>query len=158
MTSSHVLLLAFFLGVVTGLRSMTGPAALAWAAHHDWLNLHNTSLSFVTTTTAMVIFLVAALTELVVDQLPATPSRTKPLGLIARIVFGGLCGAGIALAGSQLLSVGAIVGIAGALIGTFAGHEVRLRSVRTLGLPDFVVAILEDIVAIGGGLFIVSRS
>jgi uncharacterized membrane protein len=106
----------------------------------------------------MVIFLVAALTELVVDQLPATPSRTKPPGLIARIVFGGLCGAGIALAGSQLLSVGAIVGIAGALIGTFAGHEVRLRSVRTLGLPDFVVAILEDIVAIGGGLFIVSRS
>ena len=137
---------------------MTGPAALAWAAHHNWLYLHNTSLSFVTTTTAMVIFLVAALTELVVDQLPATPSRTKPPGLIARIVFGGLCGAGIALAGSQLLSVGAIVGIAGALIGTFAGHEVRLRSVRTLGLPDFVVAILEDIVAIGGGLFIVSRS
>ncbi len=157
MTTSHVLLLAFLLGVLTGLRSMTGPAVLAWAAHRNWLNLHNTSLSFMTTTTAMVIFLLAAAAELVADQLPSTPSRTKPPGLIARIVFGGLCGAGIALAGSQLLSVGAIAGIVGALVGTYAGHEARVRLVRSLGVPDFVIAILEDIVAIGGGLFIVSR-
>jgi len=34
---------------------------------------------------------------------------------------------------------------------------VRSRLVRSLGVPDFVIATLEDIVAIGGGLFIVSR-
>ena len=157
MTDTHVLLLAFFLGVVTGLRSMTGPAVLAWAAHRNWLNLHNTSLSFMTSTISVIIFLIAALAELVVDQLPSTPSRTKPPGLIARMAFGALCGAGIALAGGQLINGGAIVGIAGALGGTYAGHEVRSRLVRSLGVPDFVIATLEDIVAIGGGLFIVSR-
>jgi uncharacterized membrane protein len=41
--------------------------------------------------------------------------------------------------------------------GAFAGYEVRMRLVRALKVPDFVIAILEDAVAIGGGLFIVSR-
>ena len=163
MDSSHVLLLAFFLGVVTGLRSMTGPAVLAWAAHHNWLNLHNTSLSFMASTMATVFFLLAAVGELIADQLPSTPSRTKPPGLIARVLFGGLCGAGIAAVGSrsaagpQSLVVGALVGVAGAVIGTYAGHEVRTRLVAALHVPDFIIATLEDIVAIGGGLFIVSR-
>ncbi len=158
-----MLLLAFFLGLVTGLRSMTGPAVLAWAAHRNWLNLHNTPLSFMTSTWAMVIFLFAAVGELVADQLPSTPSRTKPPGLIARIVFGGLCGVGMAAAGSQSaagpqsLVVGGIVGIAGALVGTYGGHAARVRLVQSLHVTDFIVATVEDVVAIGGGLFIVSR-
>jgi len=44
MTPSQVLLLAFLIGVVAGLRSLTAPAVVAWAAHRNWLNLH-TSLS-----------------------------------------------------------------------------------------------------------------
>jgi uncharacterized membrane protein len=34
---------------------------------------------------------------------------------------------------------------------------VRTRLVRALGVPDFIIAGLEDAVAIGGGLLIVSR-
>jgi uncharacterized membrane protein len=41
--------------------------------------------------------------------------------------------------------------------GAFAGYEVRTRLVKALKVPDLVVALLEDAVAIGGGLFIVSR-
>jgi uncharacterized membrane protein len=157
MNPSEVLLLAFLIGGVAGLRSLTAPAVLAWAAHHNWLNLHNTPLSFMTSTVAVAIFLLLAIGELIADQLPSTPSRTKPPGLIARIVLGGLCGAGIAAAGSQSLGLGAVLGIVGALAGTFGGYQARSGLGKALKVPDIVIAILEDIVAIGGGLLIVSR-
>jgi uncharacterized membrane protein len=48
-------------------------------------------------------------------------------------------------------------GVAGAIAGAFTGYEVRKRLVRALKVPDFVIALLEDAVAIGGGLLIVSR-
>ena len=105
----------------------------------------------------MVIFFVLAAGELVADQLPSTPSRTKPPGLIARILLGGLSGAGIAAAGMQSMALGAFLGIAGSLAGTYGGYQARTRLVRALKVPDFVIAFLEDAVAIGGGLFIVSR-
>jgi uncharacterized membrane protein len=55
------------------------------------------------------------------------------------------------------LALGAVIGIVGALAGTYGGYYARTGLVRALKVPDLVIAILEDIVAIGGGLFIVSR-
>jgi uncharacterized membrane protein len=157
MTPSQVLLLTFLIGVVSGLRSMTAPAVVSWAAHRNWLNLHNTSLSFMGSTGAVVIFTLLAVVELIADKLPSTPSRTKPLGLIARIILGGLSGAGVAVSGAQSIVPGAVLGAVGGIAGAFAGYEVRKRLVKALKVPDFVIALLEDVVAIGGGLFIVSR-
>jgi uncharacterized membrane protein len=157
MIASEILLLAFLLGVVAGLRSFTAPAVLAWAAHRGWLNVYGTPLSFMASTAAMIIFILLAVGELIADQLPSTPSRTAPPGLIARIVTGGLSGSGIAAAGTQSLVLGAILGIVGALIGTFGGYNIRAGLVKALKVSDLVIATLEDIVAIGGGLLIVSR-
>ena len=157
MNPSEVLLLAFLIGIVAGLRSLTAPAVVAWAAHRNWIDLHNASLSFMGSTAAVVIFVLLALVELVADQLPSTPSRTKPPGLIARIVLGGLSGACVAVAGAQSMMLGALLGAIGGVAGAFAGYEVRTRLVRALNVPDLVIAVLEDVVAIGGGLFIVSR-
>jgi uncharacterized membrane protein len=157
MTSSQVLLLSLLIGVVSGLRSLAAPAVVAWAAHRNWLNLHNTALSFMTSTAAVVIFTLLALVELTTDKLPSTPSRLKPPGLIARILLGGLSGAGVAVSGAQSIVLGAVLGVVGAVAGAFAGHEVRARLVRVLKVPDLVIALLEDAVAIGGGLFVVSR-
>jgi len=157
MNTSEVWLLAFLLGVVAGLRALTAPAVLAWGAHRGWLNLHGTPVSFMASKAAMVIFVLLAVAELIADQLPSTPSRTAPPGLIARIVMGGLCGSGIAAAGTQSLVLGAVMGIVGSLIGTFGGYQARTGLVKALKVPDLVIATLEDIVAIGGGLFIVSR-
>lgn len=158
MSSSLALLLAFLIGVVAGLRSLTAPAVVAWAAHKNWLNLHTTFLSFMGSTAAVVAFVLLAIVELVSDQLPNTPARTKPPGLIARIILGGLSGAAVAAAGAQSMAVGGILGAIGGVAGAFAGYQVRTRLVRALKVPDFVIAVLEDAVAIGGGLFIVSRS
>ena len=50
-----------------------------------------------------------------------------------------------------------VLGGVGGVAGAFAGYEARTRLVKTLKVPDTVVALLEDAVAIGGGFFIVSR-
>jgi uncharacterized membrane protein len=157
MNPSQVLLLAFLIGVVAGLRTMTAPAVVAWTSNRHWLNLHNSPLAFMGSTAAVAVFTVLALGELVVDKLPSTPKRTRLVGLIARSVFGGLSGAAVAASGAQSIIPGAVLGAAGAIGGAFAGYEIRKRLVRALGVPDFVIALLEDAVAIGGGLLIVSR-
>ena len=53
--------------------------------------------------------------------------------------------------------IGTILGVLGAIAGAFAGYEIRHRLVSTFGLPDFGVALTEDIVAIGGGFLLVSH-
>ncbi len=89
--------------------------------------------------------------------LPSTPRRTARLGLIGRIVLGGLSGAAVAASGAQSIALGAVLGAAGGIVGAFAGYEIRTRLVRALKVPDFVIALLEDAVAIGGALLVVSR-
>ncbi len=151
-----IFLLAFLAGLLTGLRSLTPPAVTAWAAHLGWLRLPR-ALAWMGTAPAVAIFSLLALVELISDKLPKTPSRTAPPGLIARIVLGALTGACVATAGGEGIVLSAVLGIAGALAGTFGGYQVRTRLVKALGTPDFVVALLEDIVTIGGSLWVVSR-
>src|SRR5580692_9276681 len=110
MSPTQVLLLALLIGVVSGLRSVTAPAVVAWAAHRNWLHLHNTALSFMASTAAVVIFTLLAVAELVADKLPFTPIRLKPPGLIARIVLGALSGATIAASGTQSIVLGGLLG------------------------------------------------
>jgi uncharacterized membrane protein len=157
MNPSEVLLLAFLIGVVAGLRTMTAPAVVAWAANLGWLKLLNSPLAFMGSTAAVAVFTLLALGELIIDKLPSTPSRTKLPGLVGRSVLGGLSGAAVAASGTQSIAVGGVLGVAGAILGAFAGYEVRARLVRALKVPDFVIALFEDAVAIGGGLLIVSR-
>ncbi|HKB66075.1 MAG TPA: DUF4126 family protein [Pyrinomonadaceae bacterium] len=157
MNPYEVLLLAFLIGLIAGLRTMTAPAVIAWAANRHWLSLDNSLLAFMGSTAAVAVFTVLALGELVIDKLPSIPSRTKLLGLIGRGVLGGLSGAGIAASGAQSIALGAVLGVAGGIAGAFAGYEVRTRLVRALKVPDCVIALLEDSVAIAGGLLIVSR-
>jgi uncharacterized membrane protein len=50
-----------------------------------------------------------------------------------------------------------MAGAVGGIIGTVGGYAARTGLVRALKVPDFVIALLEDVVAVGGGLFLVSR-
>src|ERR1700730_16792714 len=157
MNTGWVLALAFAIGLVAGLRSMTAPAIFSWAAHLKWLDLHDSFLAFLGSTAAVYILAVCAIGELVVDKLPNAPSRTEPLGLLARFATGGLSGAALCAAANKSVVVGAVLGAVGGVIGGFVGYQLRTRLVRALSLPAIVVALLEDAVAIGGGFFIVSR-
>ena len=150
------LLFAFLIGLFAGLRSLTPPAAVAWAVHLGWLKLAR-PLSLIGPLPAVIILSLLAFTELILDKLPNTPNRTAPLGLIGRIVTGGFTGACVSLGGGHSALVGAGLGLVGGIVGCFGGYQTRARLVRSLRLPDLYVALLEDLIAIGGSLFIVSR-
>lgn len=150
------LFLVFLIGFFAGLRSLTAPAATAWAAHLGWLRLER-PLSFIGSLPSVIIFTLLAVVELVGDKLPKTPSRTAAVGLTARIVTGGLTGACVAVGGAQGLFLGAMLGATGAVAGAFGGYQARKRLVRALGTRDIYIALLEDLVAVAGSLWVVSR-
>ena len=154
---NYIVAFAFGLGVVAGLRSFTPPAVVTWAAYFGWLNLNNSPLAFMGSIITVVIFSLLALLELFLDLQPSTPKRTAAFPLTARIVTGALCGASFCAAGSQSFVVGAILGAIGAVIGAFAGYEIRRRVVAALNTKDIFIAVLEDLVTIGLACFFVSR-
>jgi uncharacterized membrane protein len=148
-----IYLLALAIGVIAGLRAMTAPAAVSWAAYLGWLDLGGTWLAFLGSVWATLIFTVLALVELVTDQLPSTPSRTVPVQFGTRVVTGGLSGAAIGVAGGSLLG-GLVAGIVGAVAGTLGGREFRARLARAFD-GDRPAAFIEDAVAVGGALLVV---
>ena len=157
MNGNMVFVLALAIGIVAGLRAVTAPAAVSWAARLGWLDLHGTRLGFMGSTVAVVIFSLGAIFEYVNDKLPKTPSRTAPLELVARIVTGGLSGGSVSVSAGQSLLAGAALGAIGAVAGAFGGYQARTRLVRGLKVKDIFVAVLEDLVAISLALLFVSR-
>jgi uncharacterized membrane protein len=154
---NYILALAFGIGVVAGLRALTAPAAVAWAAHLGRLNLHDSSLAFMASTWSVVLFSALAIFELVGDMLPTTPSRTAPAPLSARIISGGFCGACVCASANQSLIIGAALGAIGAMAGAFGGYQLRKRLVAGLNVKDIFIAIPEDLIAIGLAWFLVAR-
>src|SRR5262245_59915929 len=125
-------LLAFLIGVVAGLRAMTAPAVVSWAAHLGWLDLGGTWLAFLGYAWTPWIFAVPALGEFVTDQLPSTPSRTVPMQFGGRIVSGALTGAALGVAGGSAI-VGLASGVVGAIVGTLGGRAGRARLAAAFG-------------------------
>jgi uncharacterized membrane protein len=116
------------IGAACGLRTFSGPAALAV---HRGLGGPRGRVAIVA----------VAVGELVGDKLPMTPARTSPPALAGRIVAGAFCGQRVGGA------AGAGVGAAAAVMSAFAGMRARGEVVRALKLPDPVVAVGEDAVA-----------
>jgi uncharacterized membrane protein len=147
--------LSFLIGVVAGLRSMTPPAAVSWAARLGWLHLEGTPLAFLGFAATPYILSVLAIGELIADKLPKTPSRKTPVPFVARIVVGALCGAAV---GAPALVAGALVGALGGVAGTLGGYEFRSRLVKAIGGKDLPIALLEDAIAILAAFWIVSSA
>src|SRR5881394_3930645 len=148
MSTTFVFALAIGIGVVAGLRSLMAPAVVAWAAHLGWLHLQGTSLSFMGSKAAVIIFSLLAIGELIADKLPWVPKRTTIAPLLARIVTGGLSAACLCASANQSLGIGAGLGAVGAVIGAFGGYNVRKHLVNQFKLPDLIIALLEDLIAI----------
>jgi uncharacterized membrane protein len=148
-THFYVLLLALGIGVIAGLRSLTAPAVVAWAAYLKWINLSGHWVSWVGNLITVIIFTVLALGELVLDKQPKTPARTAPPSFGARIVLGAFSGAVIGTAwGYTWSALGA--GAIGAVLGTLGGYQARSRLAAAHG-RDLPIALLEDAVAVLGG-------
>jgi uncharacterized membrane protein len=157
MNTSSVLAIAFAIGVIAGLRSMTAPAVVSWAARLGWIHLGDTWAAFLGYAATPYIFTVLAIAELVADKLPKTPSRKTPGPFGARIVVGAFLGAALCSGAGQSWLLGMLLGALGAVAGTLGGYEARTRLVKALNVPDIAVALAEDAIAIAGGFFLVSR-
>jgi uncharacterized membrane protein len=147
-----IYLLCLAIGIVAGLRAMTAPAAVSWAAYLGWLKLDESILAFMGYAWTPWIFTVLAVAELVTDQLPATPSRTVPIQFGTRILSGAVTGAALGVVAGSLV-IGAVLGIAGGVIGTLGGRAARATLARKFN--DRPAALLEDAVAIAAAVLVV---
>lgn len=137
------------------MRSLTPPVVTAWAVHFGLLKpVH--PFSWIGSWPSVIIFTILAIGELVADKFARTGPRTAPPGLIARIVMGALTGVTMAASTGNAFGIGALLGIAGAIAGTFVGFKLRTGIVKALQIPDLPVALMEDLIAIGGSLLIVA--
>lgn len=153
MTQVLVIVLAVLIGVIAGLRALTAPAVVAWGAFLGWIDVDGKWSEWVAhpiTVTVLTIFL---LVELVTDQLPKTPSRKTAPQFITRLLMGAFAGAVIGSAFFHTFSATG-AGMIGAVLGTMGGAEARQRFASARSGQDRPGAILEDIIAVGGGFLV----
>ena len=139
------------LGAITGMRSMAAPAALSSAVERgDVGGLGDTpfaALGFPGVSRALRLLEIG---EMIVDKLPVAPSRTSPPPLLGRAAFGAFVGAALFVSEGRRAAVGGVLGAVSALAGAYAGEHLRLLGAERLGIPDPVVALLEDGVVLFG--------
>lgn len=138
--------MVLLLGVVTGMRSMTAIAALAWAV---WLGLipEQGWPTWIGHLVVVIVLTICALGEYVADTKPKTPRRTDFGSAVFRVVIGALVGAMAAAAIDEPVAGGVIFGAGGAIIGTWGGFFVRMTVARILR-RDLPAALLESASAI----------
>ena len=149
MTHVLVLLLALLIGIVAGLRALTPPAVVGWAALLDWLHVEGTWASWIAHPIVVGLLTVLLVIELITDQLSKTPSRKTTMQFAARLIAAGFAGTVIGTGWGYEFSALA-AGVVGAFLGTIGGYEARKRLAAAFG-RDLPAALLEDVVAVGGG-------
>jgi uncharacterized membrane protein len=132
-------LLALLLGLTGGLRTFAPLFGVRWP-YHDW-----------TTIVAGVLLLA----ELIGDKIPNVPARTSAGPLLGRAVVSGYAAWAFALPLGAYGVVAIMLGVIGALAGAFIGFQWRTRVAPRLRLPDLAAALAEDVVAVGGALWVV---
>jgi uncharacterized membrane protein len=152
-----VLVLAFLIGVVAGLRALTPLAAVSWAAYLGRLPLAGSWLAFLGFTATPYIATLLAIAELVGDKLPQTPSRKTAMPFVVRVVIGALCGAALGIVGQSMVG-GLVAGALGGVAGTLGGYEFRARLVKAIGGNDLPIALLEDAIAVVAAILIAFRA
>jgi uncharacterized membrane protein len=137
---SRVLEQAAVLGAATGMRSTVALAALVFR-RSDGLP------AVLRHPAARRIAATADGAELVVDKLPGTPSRLNPPGLTGRLISASLAGAVLARSEHRGSIPSMLTASVAALAAAKICHDARAALARRL--PDPVVAVAEDALAIG---------
>ena len=151
------LMLASALGTLTGMRSMSGPlfGALLRTLNEDESGPLADRLNG---RKAVSLLSALALGEIVADKIPGIGDRTDPLPLLARATAGALAGAMVCGRNdtdriAMTISAGAVAAIAG----TFAAFHLRRSLTQDAGLPDAVLAVIEDALVYGSGLVLLQQ-
>ena len=151
----HLIILALAIGIIAGLRAMMPLAAIAWAARLGHLPLVGTHLAWLGNAAVPWVFTSLAIIELYNDVQPKTPSRLIPPQFITRVVTGSLAGSVLGF-GVGNLWIGLIFGAIGAVLGTLGGAKFRGTLAAAFG-KDLPAALIEDLIAIGGSILIITH-
>jgi uncharacterized membrane protein len=147
-----LLLKALGLGAIAGARSMAAPAALGSAVERgDVGPLEHTPFAALGYPRISRALRLLAIGEMFVDKLPVVvPSRTSPPPLIGRMASGAFVGAALFVSRERRALAGGVLGAVSALMSAYAAERLRLRIADKLGIPDPVVALVEDAVVLFG--------
>ncbi len=143
-------------GAIAGMRSMAAPALLSRRLQQreqpsDRLLPRSTGVRLLGSRRAATVLTVLAAGEMVADKMPFVPARTELPSLIGRAASGALCGAVVAARRGGSQPVAAAIGAAAAVGMAHLAYRVRKRVGEATGLPDVVVALTEDAVALTTG-------
>lgn len=148
---------AFGLGIVIGMRALMGPALLSRKlARTVPVKQPTKPIHYLAPPPVAIALEVLAGTEILTDKLPGVPNRTVPFQFGGRIASGGTCGAFLSQVEGGDIPVGVVAGSLGAVVGTLAFFNLRQWLHYDLGLPDPLVALAEDALAISAGWAIVN--
>jgi len=141
------------LGAIAGMRSMAAPAALSRAVERgDIGGLENTPFAVLGSPRVSTVLRMFEIGEFIVDKLPVmVPSRTSPPPLLGRAASGAIAGAALFASGGRRMETGGVLGAASALVAAYATERLRLQIAERLGVPDLIVALSEDAIAVFGG-------
>jgi uncharacterized membrane protein len=124
---------------------MAAPATLSKAVERgDVGNLEHTPFATLGSPRVSTALRALEIGEMFVDKLPVAPSRTSPPPLLGRAASGGLVGAALFASGGRGMAAGGVLGAVSALTVAYAAEYLRLQIAERLGIPDPVVALLED--------------
>ena len=138
-------------GAVAGMRSMTAPALVSHLVKTVPVPGGNALASLIDHAATPKVTAALAIGEIVADKLPFIPRRTQTGPLVGRALTGGLSGAAIARSRHASPLLGALLGGAAAVGMTYAAYHLRKKITGSLHLPDTVVALAEDAIAVGVG-------
>lgn len=125
------------LGALSGMRSMAGPAALAFQHGGVPRGLAAT----------------LAAGEMLVDKMPFVGDRIDAAPLMGRAVMGALAGGIVAHERRTSLAAGALIGAAAAVVMAHLAFHARKR----LPLPGLLGGLFEDAIVVGAGAWFASR-
>lgn len=157
MSDSQVYAGAALIGTVAGMRSMTAPAIISRLAGAAGVAVDKTGVDFLESPIIPRVMSVLAIGEVIADKLPFIPSRIAPFPLVTRALSGATSGAVLCASKKRSPVLGAIFGAAGAVAGSYAAYALRKRIVKSLHVPDTIVAVAEDALAIGTGTMVASK-
>jgi uncharacterized membrane protein len=139
------------LGAIAGARSMAAPAALSRAVGRGEIGgLEQTPFAALGSRGVSRALRLCEIGELLVDKLPVAPSRTSPLPLLGRAASGAFVGSALFVSGERRAVTGGALGAVAALMGAYAAERLRLRVAEKFGVPDTVVALVEDGIVVLG--------
>jgi len=147
-----VYLQSIFMGVITGMRSLSGPALVSnYLVNKQSLELEDSTFRFLASPKVRNGLTALALGEMVADKLPIIPDRISPVPLLGRAVAGAICGASICRAESERAEIGAVGGAVAAIASAYCFYYLRKRLAEGAQIPDPLIGLAEDIIVIKGG-------